>query len=153
MARIDFSSLQSAIQQAFDTYWRVREGRQGREENEKERQAAMQRMQVQLAGGMAQQRLGEKGATERAQLGATVEREQLGETIRHNREQEKIMWANIDAKIKEGKRTEAVTMMVAAAEQAQKIAELAQKAYDAQDWAALEAMPEFSARDVKSLQR
>ena len=40
MPRTDFSSIQKAIQDAFDTYWRVKEGKRQSGENEKDRRTS-----------------------------------------------------------------------------------------------------------------
>lgn len=63
MARMDFGSIQKAIDDAFQTYWRVRESREARGESEKERQAAMMRQQF-----------GDTAAAERIRLTGEQER-------------------------------------------------------------------------------
>lgn len=49
--KTDFSSIQSAIQDAFNTYWAVRNQREQRGENEKDRQARMQELMMTLQSG------------------------------------------------------------------------------------------------------
>ena len=65
LPRVDFSSIQQAIQDAFDTYWKVREGREQRGENEKNRMSAMAMAQMGEQGNMARARLQEQGSGQR----------------------------------------------------------------------------------------
>jgi hypothetical protein len=49
MARTDFGSIQKAIQDAFDTYWRVKENKADRGERVKDREQRMRELQMTLA--------------------------------------------------------------------------------------------------------
>jgi len=74
LPRMSFSSIQQAIQEAFDTYWKVREGREQRGENEKNRQSAMAMAQLGQTGEMARGSASDRAAAERIRLQGEEER-------------------------------------------------------------------------------
>jgi len=171
--KIDFGSVQKAISDAFETYWRVKEGKRQSGENEKDRQAQMMRLQFgetaaterakagdiaagqrqTAAIGSAEKMAGEQLGFDRDKAGwqRGIDYGKLGEEIRSNKAREALLWKEIDAKLADKNTSDATTMMIAAATEASKTISMAQQAYKDKNWAALSGMDEFNDRDVESL--